>query len=442
MVKRENSVLVIGGGVAGIQASLDLAERGLPVYLVEKTPSIGGRMAQLDKTFPTMDCSICILAPKMIEVSRQPNVKILTNSEVQEVSGEAGEFHVKILKKARFVDESKCIGCGTCTTKCPIKCPDEFNMGLGERRAIYVPFVQAVPRIYTIDRERCLYLTKGMCRICEQFCGAEAVNFDQKDEVVELDIASIVVATGFDLYDPSVLKKYGYGRYKNVLTALEFERMISSTGPTNGKIIRLSDGAQPSTIAFIQCVGSRSLSEGYPYCSSVCCMFATKEAVLVKEHEPKTDVYIFYTDLMVFGKGFQDFANRASGEWGVNYVVGAEPGEIRENPVTSKLSFRYENVDGKINEFETDIVVLCNALIPRRDSRKLADILGVDVDAYGFFRTQHLPAAPTETTRRGVFVCGCCQEPMDIPDAVTRASSAAAKASEIAASTLLREALQ
>ena len=439
-MKREPAVLVIGGGVAGIQASLDLGERGLPVYLVEKTPSIGGRMAQLDKTFPTMDCSICILAPKMIEVSRQPNVKLLTNSEVQEVSGEAGNFHVKVLKKARFVDENKCVGCGTCATKCPVKCPDEFNMGLSERRAIYVPFAQAVPRIYTIDKEHCLYFTKGVCRICEKFCGAKAINFDQKDETVELEIVSIVVSIGFDLFDPSVIKEYGYRRYKNVLTALEFERMISSTGPTNGRIIRLSDGKQPSTIAFIQCVGSRSLSEGYPYCSSVCCMFATKEAVLAKEHEPKTDVYIFYTDLMVSGKGFQDFANRASREWGIKYVIGAKPGEIREDPKTRKLSFRYENVDGKINEFETDIVVLCNALIPRRDSRKLADILRVEVDDYGFFRTQHLPAAPTETTRHGIFVCGYCQEPMDIPDAVVRASSAAAKASEIAASTPLKEA--
>ena len=439
-MKREPAVLVIGGGVAGIQASLDLGERGLPVYLVEKTPSIGGRMAQLDKTFPTMDCSICILAPKMIEVSRQPNVKLLTNSEVQEVSGEAGNFHVKVLKKARFVDENKCVGCGTCATKCPVKCPDEFNMGLSERRAIYVPFAQAVPRIYTIDKEHCLYFTKGVCRICEKFCGAKAINFDQKDETVELEIVSIVVSIGFDLFDPSVIKEYGYRRYKNVLTALEFERMISSTGPTNGRIIRLSDGKQPNTIAFIQCVGSRSLSEGYPYCSSVCCMFATKEAVLAKEHEPKTDVYIFYTDLMVSGKGFQDFANRASREWGIKYVIGAKPGEIREDQKTRKLYFRYENVDGKINEFETDIVVLCNALIPRRDSRKLADILRVEVDDYGFFRTQHLPAAPTETTRHGIFVCGYCQEPMDIPDAVVRASSAAAKASEIAASTPLKEA--
>jgi len=438
---KKPAVLVIGGGVAGIQASLDLADRGLAVYLVEKTPSIGGRMAQLDKTFPTLDCSICILAPKMIEVSRKPNLKLLTNSEVQEVSGEAGKFHVKVLKKARFVDENKCIGCGLCATKCPIKCPDEFNMGLSERRAIYVPFAQAVPRIYTIDRERCLYLTKGVCRVCEKFCEAKAINFNLKDETVELEVATIVVATGFDLYDPSVIKEYGYRRYKNVLTALEFERMVSSTGPTNGKIIRLSDGGHPNTVAFIQCVGSRSLSEGYPYCSSVCCMFATKEAILVKEHEPKTDVHIFYTDLMVFGKGFQEFVNRASREWGIKYVPGAKPGEIREDPKTGKLFFRYEDKDGEIKEFQTDLVVLCNALIPRFDSRKLADVLGVEVDEYGFFRTRHPPAAPVETTKHGIFVCGYCQEPMDIPDAVARASSAAAKASEIATQTVPKEAL-
>ena len=438
-MEKKGSALIIGGGVAGIQASLDLADRGLAVYLVEKTPSIGGRMAQLDKTFPTLDCSICILAPKMIEVSRQPNVKILTNSEVQEVSGEAGKFHVKVLKKARFVDENKCVGCGICATKCPIKCPDEFNMGLSERRAIYVPFAQAVPRIYTIDRERCLYFTKGVCRICEKFCEAKAINFDLKDETVELEVASIIVATGFDLYDPSVITEYGYRRYKNVLIALEFERMVSSTGPTSGKIIKLSDGGHPNTITFIQCVGSRSLSEGYPYCSSVCCMFATKEAILVKEHEPKIDVHIFYTDLMVFGKGFQEFVNRASREWRIKYFPSTKPGEIREDPKTRKLFFRYENKDGEIKEFETDLVVLCNALTPRSDSRKLADTLGVEVDEYGFFKTPNPPAAPVETTRHGIFVCGCCQEPMDIPDAVTRASSAAAKASEIVTSAVLKE---
>jgi len=435
-VEKKPAVLVIGGGVAGIQSSLDLADRGLTVYLVEKTSSIGGRMAQLDKTFPTMDCSICILAPKMIEVSRQKNVKLLTNSEVQEVSGKAGKFHVKVLKKARFVDENKCIGCGVCTTKCPVKCPDEFNMGLSERKAIYIPFTQAVPRIYTIDGENCLYLTKGVCRLCEKFCDATAVNFDQKDEIVELDVVSIIVATGFDLYDPSVIKEYGYRRIKNVLTALEFERMISSTGPTSGKIVKLSDGTHPNTVTFIQCVGSRSLREGYPYCSSVCCMFATKEAILVKEHEPKTEVYIFYTDLMVFGKGFQEFVNRASSKWGVKYVPCAKPGEIREDPRTGKLFFRYENVDGEIKEFETDLIVLCNALIPRFDSRKLADLLGVEVDQYRFFKTKHLPSTPVESTRQGIFVCGYCQEPMDISDAVTRASSAAAKASEIASTVL------
>ncbi|MHA2062419.1 MAG: FAD-dependent oxidoreductase, partial [Candidatus Sifarchaeia archaeon] len=318
MERKLRTILVIGGGVAGIQASLDLAEKGLKVYLLEKTPSIGGRMAQLDKTFPTMDCSICILAPKMIEVSRNSNVEILTNSEIQEVSGQVGEFTVKILRKARSVDENKCVGCGICATKCPVKCPDEFNMGLNNRRAIYLPFPQAVPRIYAIDRDHCLYLSKGICRICEKFCEAKAVDFDQQDEIVEISVESIIVATGFDLFDPSVIKEYGYRRYKNVLTALEFERMISSTGPTNGRIVKMSDGKPPNTVTFIQCVGSRSLSKGYPYCSSVCCMYATKEAMLVKEHEPETDVYIFYTDLMVFGKGFQDFVNRATNTWAIN----------------------------------------------------------------------------------------------------------------------------
>jgi len=318
-MEKDVNVIVVGGGIAGIQASLDLADRGFKVYLVEKTPSIGGRMAQLDKTFPTMDCSICILAPKMVDVARHSRITLLTNSEVQDVSGTVGSFHVKVLKKPRFVDEKKCIGCGVCATKCPIKRPNTFDMGLGTRKAIYVPFPQSVPLVYTIEKEHCLYFTKGICRVCEKFCEAEAVNFDQKEEIIEVDAGAIIVATGYDTYDPSTLKEYGYGKYKNVLNSMELERLLSASGPTGGKLARPSDNKVAHKIAFIQCVGSRSLKGDYPYCSSVCCMYATKEATLIKEHERESKVYIFYTDIRAFGKGFREFVNRAKKEWGIEY---------------------------------------------------------------------------------------------------------------------------
>nr|MDO8135205.1 CoB--CoM heterodisulfide reductase iron-sulfur subunit A family protein [Candidatus Njordarchaeum guaymaensis] len=310
-----NSALIIGGGIAGMQASLDLASRGFKVYLVEKNPSIGGRMVQLDKTFPTMDCSICIVAPKMIECLRNPNIRLLTYSEVQEAKGSVGNFDVKILRKPRFVDEEKCTGCGVCAQHCPVEVPNEFDMGLGVRKAIYIPLPQAVPLKYTIDRENCLE-----CGLCQKVCGAEAVDFEQQPETISLNVGTIIVATGFELFDPRTRSEYGYGRYVNVLISLEFERMLSASGPIGGHIMRFSDGRIPRRIAFIQCVGSRSLKGGVSFCSSACCMYATKESILIREHEPQCQVYIFYNDLKVFGKGFQDFVARAEDEWRVRYV--------------------------------------------------------------------------------------------------------------------------
>ncbi|MCK4313809.1 CoB--CoM heterodisulfide reductase iron-sulfur subunit A family protein, partial [Candidatus Bathyarchaeota archaeon] len=288
-----NNVLVIGAGVAGIAAALDLAEQGHTVYLVEREPSIGGRMAQLDKTFPTLDCSICILAPKMVEVSRHPNIKLLAYSEVSSIQPilEGKAFRVKIRRKPRYVDEEKCTGCRVCMEKCPVKVSSEFDEKIGTRKAIFIPFPQAVPAVAVIDKEKCLYFQKGVCRICEKFCPSHALNFEQKEHEMEIDVAAVIVATGFDLLDPSVLPQFGYGRFPDVLTSIQYERVMNAAGPMDGRIVRLSDGVDPKRIAFIQCVGSRD-ENVRPYCSQICCMYATKEAIVTKEHSPEIDITI------------------------------------------------------------------------------------------------------------------------------------------------------
>jgi heterodisulfide reductase subunit A len=426
-------VLVIGGGIAGIQASLDLADRGMKVHLIERTPSIGGVMAQLDKTFPTMDCSICILAPKMIECHRHANITIHTQSEVVGLEGSVGDFKVKVLEHPRSVDASKCTGCGLCSEKCPVKKPSVFQVGLGQRKAIYLAFPQAVPLIATIDRDACLWFTKGVCRTCEKICPAKAVDYEQKEKTVELNVSSVIVATGFEQYNPWEIGEYGYGRFKNVLTALEFERLVCASGPTGGHLNRPSDGKVAHDIAFIQCVGSRTQTTGYPYCSSSCCMYATKEAILIKEHESSSHVTIFYMDLKTFGKGFQGFVDRAQSHWGVKYIRG-RPGEIREDPITKNLTILHENTEiGRVERVEAEMVVLCTAATPHRDNKKLALVLGVQLDEYGFFEVGDPVSAPVETGKPGVYVCGCCHGPRDIPESVAEASATAAKAAEDAA---------
>jgi len=436
VLSEKPSVLVIGGGIAGIQASLDLANRGFQAYLLEESPSIGGRMAQLDKTFPTMDCSICILAPKMIECYRHPNIKLLTYSEVKEVRGSTGNFKVKVLKKPRYVDETKCNGCGACTEYCPMEVPNEFDMNLGMRKAIYMPFPQAVPRLVTIDKDNCVE-----CGLCGKMCKAGAVDLEQQPKEVELNVGAIVIATGFNMYDPSEIKEYGYRRHKNVLTALEFERWICASGPVGGHLIRPSEGRIPKRIAFIQCVGSRSLKLGSPFCSSVCCMYATKEALIIREHYPQAEVYIFYNELRAFGKGFQEFVNRARNVWGVKYIR-SRPGEIREDPETKSLIIWYD--DTFTREIKTltnvDLVVLCPALVPRPGNRRLAEATGIELDEYGFFKVRHPLLAPIDATVPGIFVCGYCQAPKDIPDSVAQASGAAARVAEVLALMHHREA--
>jgi heterodisulfide reductase subunit A len=423
-------VLVIGGGIAGIQASLDLAGRGIKVHLVEELPSIGGRMAQLDKTFPTLDCSICILAPKMIECFRHPNINLLTYSRVTEVQGSMGNFTVKILREPRYIDVDKCTGCGTCTEKCPAKVPNEFDMGLGSRKAIYMLFKQAVPLIVTIDHDHCLYFTKGVCQICKKLCPSNAVNFEQKPEEIALNVSSIIVATGFDIFDPSVLSEYGYSRYRNVLQSMEFERLICASGPTGGHLARPSDGKAPKSVAFIQCVGSRSRAD-VPYCSSVCCVYATKESILIKEHAPDTEVSILYIDLRAIGKGFQEFVDKAKNEYGVKYIK-AHPGEITEDPITKNLQIYYEEVlSGEMKRLTADMVVLCPALIPKGGNKKIANVMGLELDEYGFFKPSNELTAPIDTNAPGIYICGYCQSPKDIPESVAQASGAAARAAEI-----------
>ena len=428
----QKAVMIIGGGIAGMQASLDLANRGFKVYLVEKNPSIGGRMAQLDKTFPTMDCSMCILAPKMIECSHHPNIQLLTYSEVKKAEGLVGNFKVKVLKKARYVDERKCTGCGICSENCPTEAPNEFDENIGARKAIYIPFPQAVPRVVVIDKRNCVE-----CGLCDKVCPAGAVNREQQPEEIELDVGAIIVATGFDMFDPSVIPQYGYGRFKNVISAMELERLLCASGPTGGYLIRPSDGKIPRHIAFIQCVGSRDRREWikHPYCSSICCKYAVKDAVLIKEHEADALVAIFYIDMRAFGRGFQEFVNRAKSEFGIEFIR-SNPGEISEEPKTDNLVISFEDpITRTVRNLSFDLVVLCPALIPTKGMQELAKTLGIELDTYGFVKSEDPVRKPLHTNALGIFCCGYCLGPRtgDIPDSVTQGSAAAALVAEVLA---------
>jgi heterodisulfide reductase subunit A len=431
-------VLVIGGGIAGIQAALDLAEQGVEVYLVDKNPSIGGRMAQLDKTFPTLDCASCILTPKMASVLRYKNIKLLMCSEVQEVKGSAGNFTCKILKNPTYVDWDKCTGCGTCSDKCPQKVPDEFNLNLTTRKAIYIMFPQAVPRKAVIDAMHCLRLNpppdlkekaKGrpLCGVCERICPAKAIDFTQIPKVIELNVAAIIVTTGIELYDPSKIPEYGYGKFQNVYTQLEFERLVSATGPTNGHIIRRSDNKTPKKIAWIQCVGSRDVRFNH-YCSTFCCMAATKQAILAKEHIPDVETTIFYMDIRAFGKGFHEFYKRAMDEFGVKYVRGKVV-KINEDPKTKNLILTYEDTSvSYVKKDVFDMVVLSVAIRPNR----VVPPLPLELDDDGFIKLKDPFLDPVSTTVDGIFVAGVAAGAKDIPDSVSEASAAAMRAALIA----------
>lgn len=420
------SALVIGGGVAGIQAALDLADTGYEVYLVEREPSIGGRMAQIDKTFPTMDCSICILAPKMSDAGHHPNIELLTNSEVVDVSGYIGNFRVKVLKKPRYVTDD-CSACGECPEVCPVIAPNEFDAGLALRHAIYTPFAQAVPSTYIIDMENCLN-KEGVivCDKCIKACDREAINFEMKPETVELEIGTIIVATGADVFDPSSLPDYGYGKHPDVITSLEFERLINAGGPSGGHLIRPSDMQIPKRVAFIQCVGSRSEKNERLYCSNVCCMNTIKDSLLIKEHWPDTEIYVFYIDIRAYGKGFEDLYRRAKGE-GVRFVRGL-PAEILEDRVNHNLWLIGENtLQNELYKMNADMVVLSVGLEPQKDSEIVQRLLTLSRTQDGFFMEAHPKLRPVDAATGGIFFAGCAEGPKDIKDSVTQASAAAAR---------------
>jgi len=426
--KLSGAVLVVGGGIAGIQSALDLADQGFYVYLVEGSPSIGGRMSMLDKTFPTNDCSTCMLSPKLVEIARHNNVEILTLAKLTGLDGEPGHFQATVVQEPRYIDPEKCVGCGICAEKCPKKVPSEFNQGLSQRKAVYLRYPQAVPLVYTIDRENCIYFVKGRCRACEKFCQNEAINFDQQERVLTLDVGAVILAPGFDLAPGDIRPELGYGRYANVLTSLEFERLLSASGPTTGRVQRPSDGAEPKRVAWIQCVGSRDPSLGRDYCSYVCCMYATKQSLLAKEHMEGLDAAIFFMDIRAQGKGFDRYYERAKGQQGVRYVRSMIS-RVLEDPATGNLEVQYlDEADQEMAE-TFDLVVLSLGMAPSAAARELVETLGVDTDRFGFSAFRELN--PLRTSRDGVFVCGAFQAPRDIPDTVMQASGAAAEAAAV-----------
>ncbi len=417
--------LVVGGGIAGIQAALDIAEAGYKVYLVEREASIGGHMAQLDKTFPTLDCSACILTPKMVDVSRHPNIELLTLAEVKEVSGFVGNFKVKVHQKARYVSLSECTACGDCVPVCPQMLPDEFNLGLTTRRAIYQPFPQAVPAAFVLNPQDCLGRLPRACEKCLQACQKKCINYDEEDRDIELQVGAVVLATGMEVYDATRSPEFGYGKYQDVLTALEFERLLSAGGPTGGKLIRLSDGRPPRDVVFIHCVGSRDKAVGNEYCSRVCCMFIIKQAHMVKDRLPEAKVTSYYMDIRAYGKGFEEFYDRVRAE-GVFFRRG-KPSEIFKRK--DKLVVRVEDtLLGQVIEHETDLVVLGIGLEPSPGYKELAQMLKLSLSSDRFYLEAHPKLRPVDTNTDGVYLAGCCQGPKDIPDTVAQAKAAAASA--------------
>ncbi len=428
--QKVGSVMVVGGGIGGMQASLDLANAGFKVYMVERSPSIGGRMAQLDKTFPTNDCSMCTISPKLIEVDKHLNIDLITYSEVESIEGEAGNFSVKIRCKAKSVDYEKCTGCGICQEKCPGRTDSEFEAGIVKRKAIYVPYPQAVPNKPVIDREHCMKFTKDKCGVCQKKCPTGAIDYEMQDEVIELDVGAVILAPGYDTMDPACTPEYGYGRYGNVITSLQYERLLSASGPTHGHIERPSDKQAPKKIAWVQCVGSRDSTCGNEYCSSVCCMYATKEAIMTAEHEEGAECTIFYNDIRAFGKGFERYYIGAEKESGVRYVRGIVS-SVKEMQRTNNLLVRFALEGGDIKEEEFDLLVLSVGIKPSEGTKELAKIAGIETDSHGYARASTFQ--PNESSRPGVFAAGAFLAPMDIPETVMTASSAAAAAGELVA---------
>ncbi len=421
--------MVIGAGIAGIQAALDIANSGYEVVLVEKSPSIGGHMAQLSETFPTLDCSQCILTPRMVEVGRHENIDLYTYSEVDEIGGSAGDFKVKIRKKPRSVDVTKCTGCGDCFEKCPSKVPSQFDCGLVERKAIYVPFPQAVPNKPVIDRDNCIYFKNGKCGVCKQVCETGAIDYDQVEEIIEEEVGAVIVATGYELYPIRKIPEYGGGRYEDLVNGLQFERLLSASGPTQGEIRRPSDGAIPKRVAFISCVGSRDPEHHMSYCSKICCMYMAKHALLYKNHVPDGEAIVFSIDVRTSSKDYEEFFTRAKDEAGVIYIRG-KPSRIIERD--NKLEIWAVNtLNGKHLRLDCDMVVLSMAMVPSDDAIGIAKKLRIPTNAHGFFSEVHPKLRPVESLVRGFYMAGCSQAPKDIPECVAQGSAAAAKVLEM-----------
>ena len=421
--------LVIGGGIAGIQTALDIADAGFEVDIVEKKPTIGGKMAQIDKTFPTLDCAACILTPKMVDVAQNEKIRIFSYAEVTDVKGFVGNFTATIKKKARYVKEDVCTGCGICTEKCPQKkVPNEFNLGMDNRRAVYIPFAQAVPKVATIDPDHCTMLKTGKCGVCAKVCTAGAIDYTQKDEFIEENYGAIVVATGYNPISMDKFDEFAYNQSKDVITSLEYERLMNAAGPTAGKLLRPSDGKHPHTIVFVQCVGSRCSAcdeKGKEYCSKICCMYTAKHAMLTRDKYPDTDVYVFYIDVRTPGKSFDEFYRRAVEDYGVHYIKGMV-GKVM--PEGDKLKVRASDLlaNKQIN-IDADLVVLAAAIEPDKSARPLATMLTASMDTNDFFTEAHPKLRPVESPTAGVFLSGACQGPRDIPETVAQAGAAASK---------------
>ena len=434
-------VLIIGGGIAGIRASLDVANAGYQVYLVEKSGSIGGRMAQLSETFPTLDCAICILGPLMVEVYRHPNIKLLRLSQVEEVRGYIGNFKVKVRQEPEYVDVAKCNACGECAKVCPADVPNEFDFGLTWRKAIYTPFAQAVPPAYVLDAKNCLGLLPQACGECKKACdqlGTACMNLDAWPQTHELEVGAIIVATGYELYDATKLTEYGYGTCPDVMTSIEFERMLSASGPTLGEIRRPSDGRVPREIVFIQCAGQREPETALPYCSKICCMYTARHAMMFREKVPEGQAYVFYMDIRAGGKGYEEFVKRCQEERGLLYLRGRVAKVYEEN---GKLIVKgVDTISGKRVQINADLVVLAVGMIPSAGSKELASTLKASLDANGFFSEAHPKLRPLESPTAGIYLAGAGQAPKDIPETVAQASGAAAKALDLLSSpTLERE---
>ncbi|WP_298838406.1 CoB--CoM heterodisulfide reductase iron-sulfur subunit A family protein [Clostridium sp.] len=419
--------LVIGGGIAGIQTALDIAEAGYQVDIIEKSPSIGGKMSQLDKTFPTLDCSACILTPKMVDAASHENITLYTYSELESVKGYVGNFEATINQKARSINMDKCTGCGVCTEKCPSKkAKSEFNEGLRNRGAIYMPFAQAVPNVPVIDREHCIKFKTGKCGICEKVCTAGAVDFSQVDTKITKQYGAIVVSTGYDIISLDKFGEYQYGQHPDVITSLEFERLTNAAGPTAGHLLCPSDQRVPKKVVFIQCVGSRDNTlRGKPYCSKICCMYTAKHAMLLKDHYPDMEAYVFYIDVRTPGKNFEEFQRRAVEEYGVHYIKGMV-GKVFPNGENLQVN-AIDAATGETVQIDADMVVLAAATKAKDDATTIKRILGISTDTNNFFTEAHPKLRPVETHSAGIFLAGACQGPKDIPETVAQASAAAAK---------------